>query len=232
VLAKPEVRAHALVAAHSEVARAKRSRAMRLLFQDPANHPKWKGGPAERECLFCKIPFKVPAFRIRNGCGKYCSEKCSADFRRSTGMCRLPRPQIVCPVCHVSFQPKRSSAQNHGKPRRFCSTRCVNIYRLTLVRRIGTRIEGALESVLVNLGVVYEKQKPLLGVTVADFFVPPNHVVYADGDYWHSLPEVQERDCRINLRLQRAGYSVFRFPESRINENINNVQQELSNALC
>jgi very-short-patch-repair endonuclease len=93
-----------------------------------------------------------------------------------------------------------------------------------------TKIEDALEILLIALKVPYEKQKPLLNMTLADFFIEPDLVVYADGDYWHSRPEVKKRDFRITKALIDAGYRVLRFSESTIYEKINNVKQELSNA--
>lgn len=53
--------------------------------------------------------------------------------------------------------------------------------------------------------------------TRVDFYVPDANIcLYCDGDYWHSLPEVQERDARANKALEGMGHSVVRMTEAEI----------------
>lgn len=53
--------------------------------------------------------------------------------------------------------------------------------------------------------------------TRVDFYIPEiNACLYTDGDYWHSLSEVQERDMRINKALEEMGYKVIRMTETKI----------------
>lgn len=53
--------------------------------------------------------------------------------------------------------------------------------------------------------------------TRVDFYIPGINVcLYTDGDYWHSLSEVQERDMRINKALEEMGYKVIRMTETKI----------------
>lgn len=55
--------------------------------------------------------------------------------------------------------------------------------------------------------------------TRIDFYIPDLNVcLYVDGDYWHSLPEVQERDIKINKALEEMGYGVIRMAETEILE--------------
>lgn len=55
--------------------------------------------------------------------------------------------------------------------------------------------------------------------TKVDFYIPEANIcLYVDGDYWHSLPEVQERDNRTNKALETMGYSVARMIETEILE--------------
>ena len=55
--------------------------------------------------------------------------------------------------------------------------------------------------------------------THVDFYIPVlNICLYCDGDYWHSLLEVQERDIRINKALEEMGYRVIRLTETEILE--------------
>ena len=53
--------------------------------------------------------------------------------------------------------------------------------------------------------------------TRVDFYIPEANVcLYVDGDYWHALPEVQERDVEQNKILASLGYSVVRMTETEI----------------
>ena len=66
-----------------------------------------------------------------------------------------------------------------------------------------------IEQYHINLGI--------LTYTRIDFYIPEAHVcLYVDGDYWHSLPEAQERDARINSVLETMGYTVIRLSEGDI----------------
>jgi len=79
-----------------------------------------------------------------------------------------------------------------------------------------TDIERILEDWLKIKGIKYEKQKQLLGITLVDFFVEPNVCIYADGDYWHSLPKIRQRDGFIRKVLRDNGYRTIWLKGSEI----------------
>ena len=80
-------------------------------------------------------------------------------------------------------------------------------------------IEIKLERALQKAGVpFYPQWEHTLGV--ADFLVPPNIVVFADGDYWHGSKKAQEKDARHNESLTNQGYRVLRFWEHAINKDV------------
>lgn len=79
-----------------------------------------------------------------------------------------------------------------------------------------TSIERAVQAVLDELGIAYKRQK-CLGHWVVDFYIPDkNLVIEAEGDYWHSLPEVVEKDARRDAWLTAHGYKVLRLAEHDI----------------
>ena len=87
-------------------------------------------------------------------------------------------------------------------------------------KKFDTKCEKMLEWALGKLGFLYEKQVYLCGVTWADFYLPQYRiVVYADGDYWHTRPEIIERDARINATLKFHGFAVYRFWASEIEKS-------------
>jgi len=90
-----------------------------------------------------------------------------------------------------------------------------------------TDIEVIVESLLQALGVEYESQKHI-GRWVVDFYVPSKSlVVECDGEFWHSKPEVQERDARKDSDLTRQGYDVLRLPGSQIYAGELDILREL-----
>ena len=82
----------------------------------------------------------------------------------------------------------------------------------------GTTPEKAVETVLKILELDYVKQAiiPLRDgkFTVADFVLLHDKIaIYVDGEYWHSSPEVKQRDEEIDKNLEELGWKVFRIPE-------------------
>ena len=78
------------------------------------------------------------------------------------------------------------------------------------------------------MGIKYEAQKDLtLFRTIPDFFISPNIVLYADGDFWHNRRRNKRRDIRINKRLIKAGYTVIRFSGSYIKSGKNSIESIL-----
>ena len=83
-----------------------------------------------------------------------------------------------------------------------------------------TDIELALQAELTKRGIIFIQDKGLIDLTVPDMFIEPNIAVYADGDYWHSLPKAKVKDPYINEGLRRANYKVFRFLGSDIKKDV------------
>jgi G:T-mismatch repair DNA endonuclease (very short patch repair protein) len=90
-----------------------------------------------------------------------------------------------------------------------------------------TKPERIVEQMLKELGIEYEKQKPIFGIP--DFFVEPNYCIFVDGDYWHSQPEQIERDKEVNERLTKQGYVVLRFWEHEVYEKPERIREVLKN---
>jgi len=73
-----------------------------------------------------------------------------------------------------------------------------------------TCIERELYNFLDDAGIEYEPQKQV-GRTIIDAFVSGlNLAIYADGQYWHTKPEVMARDLRNNDRIKNRGFSLLR----------------------
>lgn len=89
------------------------------------------------------------------------------------------------------------------------------------MKRQDTTIERKIEEGLKKNHIYYKKYIPLCNITVADFYLPKYKlVIYADGDYWHSLSLVKNRDKKQNIILKQNGYQVLRFWEHEINRSV------------
>lgn len=185
------------------------------------NHPRWNGG-ISRNCLWCLAPFKTAKNTAEHGHGKYCSKGCFLAHH-TTGIHKRARIASHCLACQKPI----CNTPSRAKIRKFCSRTCAAVYGMSRQKSSGTKIENSIEILLNSLNVPYEKQKPLLGLTVADFFVTPNVAIYADGNYWHGLEKTKNRDAKINVALTKAGFRVVRFSEGQIYENIKIVKNRL-----
>lgn len=104
-------------------------------------------------------------------------------------------------------------------------------WAIKLNRHLGlhkpTSLERKLYSSLRKNKISFKRQYPILNVgTVADAFLPDyNHVVYADGTYWHS--KTKDYDKRQVARLRRRGYSVTRIREEYFDSDFSKMSLNL-----
>ena len=120
--------------------------------------------------------------------------------------------------------------------RKFKSNSSFTSERMKRVKSSGTKLEQAMEKLLVEIGVLYVKQPKLLGHP--DFELQGRYVlIFCDSSFWHGrnpddlsgknfiknkelwiekLKKTQQRDKRINRELKRAGYKVLRFWDDEI----------------
>ena len=75
-----------------------------------------------------------------------------------------------------------------------------------------TSIEKKVYDELKSRGVLFESQKLINNKFVVDVYIPMlNLVIECDGEYWHLLPKIQDRDARKDKLLISLGYKVLRF---------------------
>jgi len=146
------------------------------------------------------------------------------DCSRTTLYKRLYKYNI--PVRNVSEALKGNPSPMKGKhhtaeTRRKLSRATVRQLASGRMKRRDTSIELKMERELKRINICYQKQVPLCDITVVDFYLPEYKIViYADGDYWHNIPEVRDRDKRQNRILEDKGYRVLRFWGREINKSI------------
>ncbi len=117
----------------------------------------------------------------------------------------------VCKNCGVELK---------GRWKNFCSRRCGGFFYIKTHSK-ETSIEKKIREWLEQQGIEHKVQVAIRNITLADFVLKENLVVYADGDYWHR--NRKWKDERINKRLEKLGYTVLRFSETDINTNFDKV---------
>jgi very-short-patch-repair endonuclease len=127
--------------------------------------------------------------------------------------------EIICEICGKKGYTSRSNIANgYGK---LCSKRCAGIQSMKKQKKSDTDIERLFEDALIRRDIPYTKQVPLLGITLVDFLLPHDTVIYVDGSYWHSKSEIKIRDNNQISVLTSYGYKVFRFTDTEIKKSVN-----------
>lgn len=207
----------------------------------------------KRRCKVCQKEFYATGPLIKKGFGIYCSRKCQHavyERKRTAITCRqcgqiksLP-PSIatqrhsafcskkckddysrdyverICKNCHKTFQlPSWETKKGKGL---FCSKRCFLQYKGE------SSIEKKMRYALQKAHISFLQEVPI-GKYRADFLLPQHNVVIeCDGDYWHNIPGIGERDKRKNDLLHEFGYTIVRLKENLIRKA---SSSELSNAI-
>lgn len=156
-----------------------------------------------RICDKCGKPFTV----LPNSPKRFCSRKCAG----------IARTQIVvhCDNCGKQFTVTPAILK---RKRRFCSRYCMLAYKGQ------TSIETLLAKELTDRNIPFESQYHIKSGNPKgwwiDFAFPAYKLaVEADGIYWHSFPNVQEKDARKDADLTQRGWTVLRFTGNEIRES-------------
>lgn len=123
--------------------------------------------------------------------------------------------------------------------------------RMKKVKSKGTKLEKAMEEILKELGIPYEKQIDLPGKP--DFKIKESNVlIFCDSSFWHGrrpreisgeaftrnrefwtkrLNDNHKRDQRINRKLRAEGWSVHRFWDTDILRKSDKVVRRIKRIL-
>ncbi len=116
----------------------------------------------------------------------------------------------VCKKCGKNFELPRSDLKRGRGV--FCTYRCYLTYRGP------STLEEKMEKALNLAHIKYEREVKFKRFH-ADFLLREiKTVIECDGEYWHLMPKIQERDERKNMLLKKLGYRVYRFSGATINK--------------
>jgi very-short-patch-repair endonuclease len=131
----------------------------------------------------------------------------------------IPAKCVVCGKAFLTSHDTLKQAEKTGSSR-VCSSRCQGVWAAKHTPRRDTSIERKIESAIKERGWNYQKQVPLCGATIVDFYLPDHRIViYCDGTFWHQTPERKASDKRQNAILKKSRYTVYRFGEDEINKS-------------
>ena len=156
----------------------------------------------------------------------------------------------------MSLAKKGKSTWNKGIPTAESTKEKIRKARLHQIIPVkDTKPEKDIQKILKDIGIPFEKHKPILGQP--DIFIQPNICIFVDGDYWHANPkdfvnkgklypgfkkddriigkvhakDRWARDKSISQRLRKKGYSVLRFWQSELEINQGKCLQKILKAV-
>jgi very-short-patch-repair endonuclease len=95
------------------------------------------------------------------------------------------------------------------------------IGNLALQATSPTSIERSMMDALDHAGIPYKFQYVIGDKFLCDIAFPNAMlIVECDGTYWHSTPKQRRRDAGKDAYLQACGYTVLRFSDKQIENNI------------
>lgn len=94
-----------------------------------------------------------------------------------------------------------------------------------------TAIEIKVKNFLIEEKIEYIEQYKIINITDfyrCDFYLPKfNVVIECDGDYWHTIPKVHERNILRTVEMREKGYIVLRFMERTIENDFDFVKDSI-----
>lgn len=172
-------------------------------------------------CSICGESFRRRHSNRRPDAKLYCSKLCSDRAKslvRGESHKLYSSVSVICQWCDKAFITKKVHFLNPGRGR-FCSKACSGAYSVFTQDGRRSSIEFAVEAELTRRDIGFVPQKKMAHF-ICDFYVPHlNLVIECDGDYWHSKPEVAERDKRKDAWLTSHGQKIVRLSEHEINKD-------------
>jgi len=196
-------------------------------------------------CSNCNKEFEIrktmSEYKKRHNVKSYCSKKCVSESQRKYVkiICRNcetefdapSRRKFCCRTCYDEWQNNKEKREcewceqpfitwNNGQ-QKYCCKKCA------LSSTGETNIETLMRKELERKNIEF-KQYWKIGTFYVDFVLKNKIVIECDGIYWHSKPEVKERDKRKNTFLINDGYKVFRFTDKEILNDVKKCVTEVT----
>lgn len=145
---------------------------------------------------------------------RFCSQKCMLVWRAPIISAKRyqieTHAHLVCEWCSSEFTTPRSRIKD-GRGR-FCSRTCRASYVTHRCQSRVSAVETKFADALEAKGLKFLRQHRIGRWTVDIYFPSHGLAVEFDGEYWHSLPRVIEKDGRKTKSLANR-CTLLRIPE-------------------
>jgi very-short-patch-repair endonuclease len=190
------------------------------------NHPRWS--KKKLKCSFCGKEIFVIKYKRLHEKNHFCNMECYANWM-----------EIHLKGKNNPFYGKHHTKISKDKNkiahlRENLSREIIEKLRKARMKQKiplkDTLIEKALQKELKKRKITFRTHIPILNITQPDIFIEPNICVYADGTYWHKKYNYKN-DRKINRKLKKNGFMVFRFSEDKIYEDVESCIDSIVNKM-
>ena len=135
-----------------------------------------------------------------------------------------------CKRCDIKERGKRFAKLNKSRSKKD-RIRIAVIGRHALINRNGyTSIEKKTYNILTRNKVKFIKQATINNKYLVDLLIPNKKIIIeCDGKYWHNLPGIKKKDRNKNIYFKNNGYTILRWKEKDINNNLDKLFLDLKN---
>jgi very-short-patch-repair endonuclease len=147
--------------------------------------------------------YGVPCYWKDKGLPEYAKKKISYKLKG--------KPKSLEARKHMSEAAKKRANTKEGKEhQRRAGMKAKSAY-------INTYPEVQVQNMLKQLGINFKTHFRIENIGVPDILIEnKNLIIQVDGDYWHSLDSVKERDRKQDILYRELGYNILRLPEKII----------------
>lgn len=164
------------------------------------------------DCLVCGKPVKK---HYRKLCSVSCSNIWKYKDKKDHPNWKGGKVKVKCLNCKKEVWRHQFAIKAYKYI--VCSRKCQGIYYRRFIPRKETGIEVLFEEALKNRSLYYQKQYNLWNICIADFYLDDYKIaIFVDGDYWHNLPNVVEKDRRQERELQGQDVRIVRIWGSQV----------------
>lgn len=154
-----------------------------------------------RSCQWCG---RVDLVEVKRRSRPFCSQTCA---KAQSAEARKRRVMTQCQWCGVPME-RRPSEIRKGRGK-FCSRTCAGMGR-PIDGRPSKIADDAIATWLETSGKLCITEHRVGRWSIDLAFPLRMLAVELDGEYWHSLPEMIQKDARKDAHLQRSGWTVER----------------------
>ena len=177
------------------------------------------------ECKYCKK--LIPWFA--NVCSHSCQSKMTTKKQWSNDNHRQIVSKKISKSMLTQWKIGDRSYEQLENARKKCLSKNTSIEKLT---------KEALDNIGIQTDSQYQIKRNIKTKTGDNRYYYPdlrvkntNILIECDGDYWHNLKNIKERDIQRQEELESMGFMILRFSESKIKTNINSVKLEVQRVL-